>query len=386
MSLQALSFPAVDLPPATQALRAEVRAFLEEEREAGRFVPHCDAWVSHPSPEFSRTLGQRGWLGMMWPKAYGGHERSVLDRFVVSEEVVAAGAPVSAHWIADRQSAPLILRYATEEQKKSILPAIARGECYFAIGMSEPNAGSDLAGVKTRMERAGGGWVLNGAKVWSTGAHLCHYMIVLCRTSEPGEKDRHKGLSQVLVDLHRKGVTIRPIHVLSGAHHFNEVVFENVEIADDEILGTEGQGWKQVTEELAYERSGPERYLSTFPLIVELARRLERERTPHQAMLFGRLLAQFWTLRNMSLRVNGLLAAGRMPNVEASVVKDLGTRFERDSVDVVRAILPAIPSLESPDPFLARFAEAVLYSPSFTLRGGTNEILRGIIARGLGLR
>jgi alkylation response protein AidB-like acyl-CoA dehydrogenase len=236
------------------------------------------------------------------------------------------------------------------------------------------------------MDRTANGWVLNGAKVWSTGAHLCHYMIVLCRTSPPGEKDRHKGLSQVLVDLHRKGVKVRPIHVLSGAHHFNEVVFEDVEIANDEILGTEGQGWKQVTEELAYERSGPERYLSTFPLIVELARRLERERTPQQAMLFGRLLAQFWTLRNMSLRVNGLLAQGRMPNVEASVVKDLGTRFERDSVDVVRAILPASPALDSPDPFLARFAEAVLYSPSFTLRGGTNEILRGIIARGLGLR
>jgi len=386
MSLQALSFPPIDLPPAAARLRAEVRGFLEEERRAGSFVPHCDAWVSHPAPAFSRKLGQRGWLGMMWAKKYGGHERTVLDRFVVSEEVVAAGAPVAAHWIADRQSAPLILRYGTENQKTTILPAIARGECYFAIGMSEPNAGSDLAGVKTRMDRADGGWVLNGSKIWSTGAHLCHYMIVLCRTSPPGEKDRHKGLSQVLVDLHRKGVTIRPIRVLSGAHHFNEVVFENVEIADDEILGTEGQGWRQVTDELAYERSGPERYLSTFPLIVELARKLAHERTSQQSQHFGRLLAQLWTLRNMSLRVNGLLAGGRMPNVEASVVKDLGTRFERDSIDAVRAILPATLSPDSQDPYVARFAEAVLYSPSFTLRGGTNEILRGIIARGLGLR
>src|SRR5262245_29894958 len=204
----ALRFDPIRLPPECEQLRKEVRAFLAEEIAAGTFDPHKPNREDTDAPEFSRRLGARGWLGMTWPKRYGGHERSAMERFAVTEELLAAGAPVAAHWIADRQSGPGLLRYGTEEQRAALLPRIAAGECYFVIGMSEPDSGSDLASIRTRAARnADGDWVVNGAKIWTSGAHLAHYGIVLVRTG-PG---RHEGLTQLLVDLTSPGLTINPI-------------------------------------------------------------------------------------------------------------------------------------------------------------------------------
>ncbi|MEV4257466.1 acyl-CoA dehydrogenase family protein, partial [Spirillospora sp. NPDC049652] len=319
-------------------------------------------------------LGARGWLGLTLPAEYGGHGRSALERFVVIEELLAAGAPVAAHWIADRQMGPSLLANGTEEQRRRFLPAIARGECFFAIGMSEPDAGSDLASVRTRAERADGGWRLTGTKVWTSGAHLAHAIVVLAR-STPGAT-RHEGLSQFVVELPSEGVTVRPILGLAGEHHFNEVVFDG---ARAELLGAEGDGWRQVTAELAYERSGPERFLSTFALV-----RLVCSLAPGVAS--GRLLGRLWALRQASLAVAGALAAGRTPDLEAALVKDLGTRFEREVIDVAREQLGAEPDPASPDLASRLLAQAIVQAPGFTLRGGTNEILRGIVARGLGVR
>lgn len=258
------------LPPGTAELRARVREFL-----AGTpFTARCDSWLTGADPAFSRLLGERGWLGMTLPERYGGHGRSPLERFVVVEELLAAGAPVGAHWIADRQTGPSILAHGTEEQKARFLPAIARGECFFAIGMSEPDSGSDLASVRTRAERDGGGWRLHGAKVWTSGAHLAHAILVLAR-SAPRSQDRHAGLSQFIVPLPDDRVTVRPIRGLSGEHHFNEVVLDGVFVPDALVLGRAGDGWRQVTAELAHERSGPERLLSTFMLIRLLHGRAE---------------------------------------------------------------------------------------------------------------
>ncbi|MFC4907984.1 acyl-CoA dehydrogenase family protein [Actinomadura gamaensis] len=358
------------LPPGTERLRGEVRDFLR----AADFEPRCDSWLTGADPEFSRALGARGWLGMTLPVEYGGRGRSPLERFVVIEELLAAGAPVGAHWIADRQMGPSILANGTEEQKRRFLPAIARGECFFAIGMSEPDAGSDLASVRTRAERADGGWRLSGTKVWTSGAHIAHAMVVLAR-STPGAT-RHEGLSQFIVELPSDGVTIRPIRGLSGEHHFNEVVFDG---APAELFGREGDGWRQVTAELAYERSGPERFLSTFALV-----RLMCSLSPGAAS--GRLLGRLWALRQASLAVAGALADGRTPDLEAAMVKDLGTRFEREVIEVAREQLGVEPDPASPDQAARMLAQAVVQAPGFTLRGGTNEILRGIVARGLGVR
>jgi alkylation response protein AidB-like acyl-CoA dehydrogenase len=374
---------------AAEVVRAQVREFLAAERAAGTFSTHVDTWLSGVDPAFSRKLGERGWLGMTWPREYGGHERSAMERYAVSEELLAAGAPVAAHWIADRQSGPALLRYGTEEQKRAILPRIAAGECYFVIGMSEPDSGSDLASIRTRGVRNGDGdWVVNGAKVWTSNAHVSHYGIFLMRTSPPGEgpRGRHQGLSQFLVDLSLPGITINPIRILDGGHHFNEVVFEDVVVPGSMLLGVEGAGWQQVGAELAFERSGPERFMSTYPLVASFARRLADTSDPAGLATLGRLSARLLALRQMSLRIAAAIDRGELPDIPAALVKDVGTTFEADVIEEIRRVVDVTPSLDSPDPLGRALAEAQLHQPGFTLRGGTNEILRGIVARGLGLR
>jgi acyl-CoA dehydrogenase len=379
---QPSSFISITLPPAALVLRDEVRAFLAQELAAGSFVPQCDAWIAGFSPEFSAKLGQRGWLGLTWPRRYGGYERSALERFAVTEELLAAGAPVAAHWIADRQTGPLLLRYGSEEQRRRFLPAIARGECYFAIGMSEPDAGSDLAAIRTSARRVEGGWRLQGRKVWTSWAHRAHFTIVLCRTSPP-EQNRHAGMSQMIVDLSAPGVSTQPIISIAGTHHFNEVIFDDVFIPDAMVLGQIGQGWKQVISELAFERSGPERSFSTFPLLLELISAVGPQPDERAAEAIGRLVSRLWTLRRMSLAVAHQLESGALPDVEAALVKDQGTRFEREVAEVTRTLLPTAPSLDAPDRLDVLLAQALLTIPSYTLRGGATEILRGIVARKL---
>jgi acyl-CoA dehydrogenase len=382
--LPALVPPASELPPSAAELRADVRRFLADELAAGAWRPRPDVWLSGWDERFSRELARRGWLGMTIPTEYGGHGASPLDRYVVTEELLAAGAPVAAHWVADRQIGPTLLRFGTEQQRRRYLPRIAAGECYFGIGMSEPDAGSDLASVRTRAVRVDGGWELTGTKVWTSGAHRAHAFFALARSAPRDEGNRHAGLSQFIVELDAPGVQIRPIPLLTGAHHFNEVVFDGVFVPDAMVLGEIGAGWHQVTSELAFERSGPERFLSTFPLLTALVAELGA--SGGGAREVGALVARVWTLRRMSLAVAGSLASGQAPELAAALVKDLGTRFEGEIIDVAR-LLVAIP----PDPgaehgFARLLADAVLHAPGFTLRGGTNEVLRGIVARGLGLR
>jgi alkylation response protein AidB-like acyl-CoA dehydrogenase len=387
MSTSSLTLAPAPRSDAAEQVREEVRAFLAEELAAGSFATHVDTWLSGVDPAFSRKLGERGWLGMTWPKQYGGHERTAMERYAVTEELLAAGAPVAAHWIADRQSGPNLLRYGTEAQKAEILPRIAAGECYFVIGMSEPDSGSDLASIRTRAVRNGDGdWVVNGAKIWTSNAHASHYAITLVRTSPADPSNRHAGLSQLLVDLSLPGITVNPIRILDGGHHFNEVVFEDVAIPGDMLLGTEGDGWHQVTAELAFERSGPERFLSTYPLIAEFARRVSASGDPAGVATLGRLAARLLALRQMSLRIAAALDRGELPNLAAALVKDVGTTFEADVIDEIRRVVDVPASLDSPDPLGRALAEAQLHAPGYTLRGGTNEILRGIVARGLGLR
>jgi acyl-CoA dehydrogenase len=380
--LSIFQFDLAELPPAALALRAEVRTFLQAEENAGLWTPQGD-FCSHFSADYSRRIGARGWIGLTWPKAYGGHERSMLERYVVTEEMLVAGAPVTAHWIADRQSGPLLLRFGTEAQRQRYLPGIARGETYFAIGMSEPDSGSDLASVRTRADKVPGGWKLNGRKVWTTYAHRCHYAITLAR-SAPATEKRHEGLTQFILDLHAPGLTINPIINLPGKHEFNELLLEDVFIADEDVVGAPGSGWGQVTSELAYERSGPERFLSSFRVLAAFAEAARATDDTRVLTALGRFTAHLVTLRQMSLSVAAMLSRGAMPNLEAALIKDLGNACERNIPEAVRLLVSALPQ---PQPLLdALIEEAVLYAPSWTLRGGTREILRGIIARGLGLR
>ncbi|MEO2104807.1 MAG: acyl-CoA dehydrogenase family protein [Actinomycetota bacterium] len=381
MTVFDLALRPVRFPEEAMSLRAEVRAFLDEQIDGGAFVPACDTWLGGFSSDFSRELGRRGWVGMTWPAAYGGHGRSAIERFVVIEELLAAGAPVAAHWVSDRQTGAALLKYGTEEQRLRFLPGMARGETYFAIGMSEPDSGSDLASVATRAERTESGWRLNGTKVWTSNAHRVQYMLTLCRTTPRSQTDRHGGLSQFIVDLQTPGVQVRPILLMNGEHHFNEVILENVEIPDELVLGEIGNGWEQVGSELAYERSGPERFLSTFPLFKAFVAVAGAQPDARSHAVVGEVAARVWAVRQMSLGVAGALDVGAAPDVQAALVKDVGTTLEQEMVDLIRRALPPEPGghLES------LLAQATLHAPGFTLRGGTNEILRSIISKGLGL-
>jgi acyl-CoA dehydrogenase len=364
-------------------LRAEVREFLRVELNSGRIETSVDSWLGGFDPEFSRALGQRGWLGITWPTEYGGRNGSSFERFVVVEELLAAGAPVTAHWVADRQTGAALLKYGTEDQRRRFMPSMARGECYFAIGMSEPDAGSDLAAVRSRATRVDGGWSITGTKLWTSSAHRCHFMTALVRTAEP-TGTRHAGLSQLIVELASPGIEIRPVRLMTGEHHFNEVHMNEVFVPDGMVLGEIGDGWSQVVSELAHERSGPERFLSTLPLLIAVVEHVGLSPDPHAAQTIGRLVAQLFTIRQLSLGVACALDDGNSPEVEAAVVKDLGTRFESEVIEGARSVIECEPDLQGSK--LARLlAEAILHSPGFTLRGGTNEILRTIIAKNVGL-
>ncbi|KWX56834.1 acyl-CoA dehydrogenase family protein [Mycobacterium sp. NAZ190054] len=375
------------VPPCTtdtsqaEGLRAEVRRFLAEQLAAGSFTPTADAWLCGWDEDFTAALAERGWLGMTVPVAYGGHGRTFLERFVVTAELLAAGAPVAAHWIADRQIVPSLLKYGTEAQKTEFLPRIARGRCFFGIGMSEPDAGSDLAAVRTRAERVDGGWRLTGTKLWTSGAHLAHAFIALARTAPVDPQHRHAGLSQFIVNLRGPGVEIRPIVSMNGSHHFNEVILDQVFVPDDMVFGTIGEGWKQVTSELSFERSGPERFLSTFVLLDACAEAAAAERIPRTDEL-GRLVARVAGLHQMSSAVAGALERHEPADVAAAVVKVLGTATEGDIAEFAHLSVDDA----APTQFAAMANLAVDQRPGFTLRGGTNEVLRGVIARGLGIR
>jgi alkylation response protein AidB-like acyl-CoA dehydrogenase len=373
----------------TEALRQDIRAFLTVELKDRTAHQRAASWTGE-DPDFSRKMGAKGWIGMMWPKQYGGHERSAFDRYVVMEEMLAAGAPVGFHWIADRQSGPNILRNGTEAQRQTILPKIAAGECCFCIGMSEPDSGSDLAAARTRAQRAQGGWLVNGTKVWTSNAHLADYMILFCRTGAKAEDDRHAGASQFLVDMkqaQKGGMTVRPILDMRGHHHFNEVAIEDLLLPEDALLGKEGDGWSQVTAELAFERSGPDRFLSAFTLLVEALRALGPNAPDRAAIAMGRITSHILALRRLSRSVAGMLQAGEDPALQAALVKDLGNVLEQDTAEIVRLLVDVEPSeMEGNAPLVSVLAHLIMTAPSFSLRGGTREILRGIIARGLGLR
>ena len=379
--MQTFTIYPFDPPGDVPALRAEVRAFLKAHQPTRDPVLRANSWAV-PDPAFSRALAEAGYVGMVWPRRYGGHERHPLERYVVLEELLAAGAPVGAHWIADRQTGPLLLRYGTEGQREKYLPGMARGELYACIGLSEPGAGSDLAAIRSTARRTAEGWRIDGQKVWTTNGHNAHACLALLRSEEGSA--RNAGLSQFLIDLDLPGITIRPIIDMSGGHDFNEIFFDDVLVPHDALVGAAGNGWAQVTAELALERSGPERYLSSHALLAALIDSVGPDPSEPVRGVIGQLTAELWTLRNMSMSVAAKLASGEDPVTEAAIIKDLGNSYEQDLPRRVQAVIDCEADR---DDVLARLLRALLVSsPSFSLRGGTREIMRGMIARGLGLR
>lgn len=367
-----------DLTESEFELQQEVRAFLRE-RLPSHSYPLGLGMSGAVDPQFSRDLGARGWLGMALPKEYGGGGRTAVERLVVVEELLAVGAPVGYHWIGDRQSGPNIAATGTEEQKRTLLPGIARGELSFAIGMSEPDSGSDLASLRTRAHREKDGWRVNGTKIWTTGALTATHILALFRTSD----DRHRGLTQFIVERDMPGLTVSPIPFIDGTREFCELSFEDAFIPDSMRLGEVGAGWSQNTAELALERGGVDRWMSLMPVLEHWATGGWGPLSPAAQEDVGLITARCWGFRGISLAIARMVDAGQSPSLEAALAKEMATRFEQDCVEIVTRHFGRTPDLTSEDPLEALLARAVLVSPSWSIRGGTVEILRNIVSKGL---
>ena len=380
-----MRFTPTELTADELALQSEVRAFLAEELPPGSHEPGLGMSAAH-DPAFSKKMAERGWVGMALPKEWGGSNRKAVDRFIVVEEMLRWGAPVGYHWVADRQTGNVILKFGTEEQKARFLPKICAGELGFSIGMSEPDSGSDLASVTTKAERDSGGWIVNGTKIWTSNAHTNDWFICLLRTQPLDEVgSKREGLSQFLIDLHdTPGLELGPIPFLNGEHHFNEVSFHDVFVPDENVVGTPGMGWNQNTTEMAYERGGPDRWLSVFSTVEQLLREVQGTDLDDRTVeLFGELAARWWGIRNLSLSVSRLIDAGEAPSVESALVKEMGTRFEIESIERLVELVDTELSLESSSLFERLLAQCVLTGPGNTIRGGTIEILRSVASKGL---
>lgn len=378
-----MRFTPTELTGPELELQAEVREFLAGELPPGAHEP-CLGMAADHDREFSSKMAARGWVGMALPSRWGGSDRTAVQRFIVVEEMLRWGAPVGHHWVADRQTGNVILKFGTDEQRERFLPPICRGELGFSIGMSEPDSGSDLASVSTRAERADDGWVVNGTKIWTSNAHMNDWFICLLRTAPMEDGNKHAGLSQFLIDLRSPGLEISPIPFLDGSHHFNEVTFHDVFVPDTNVVGQPGMGWHQNTTEMAYERGGPDRWLSPFSTVEQLLR--EAAGTPMEdavSDLFGELAARWWGIRNLSLSVARLIDEGEAPSVESALVKEMGTRYEQEVVEKLVQLIDEEYSPESESLFERLLAQCVVTFPGNTIRGGTIEILRSVASKGL---
>ncbi len=374
-----MQLEATELSEAEMGLQMEVREYLKERLQTSTY-PIGLGMSGETDPQFSRDLGAKGWLGMALPKEYGGGGRSAVERLVVVEELLAIGAPIGYHWVGDRQSGPSIAKHGTEEQKQTFLPGVAKGELSFAIGMSEPDSGSDLASLRSRAEKVDGGWRINGTKIWTSGAYQATHILGLFRTSE----HKHEGLTQFIIDRHVEGLTVSPIPFIDGTRHFCELSFEDVFIPDERRLGEVGGGWAQNTGELVLERGGVDRWMSMMPILEWWAASEAVKKNASAQADLGAIAARSWAFRGMNLAVARMVDEGKSPVTEAALIKEMATRFEQESIDTIARHYGRAPDLASADPYESLLARAILVSPSWSIRGGTNEILRTVIAKGLG--
>ncbi len=378
-----------------EAFREEVRNFLEEELKKGTFEPTCDGWIQGYSPEFTKKVAEKGWIGLTWPREYGGGERSNIERLVLTEEMLRYGAPAACHWFADRQIGRAIIAYGTEEQKSELLPQILKGEAYVGLGMTEPEAGSDLASLKTRAVADGDYYVIDGEKMWTSCARFMTHVYLVARTDPDAPK--HRGISEFVVDASLPGVTIRPTIDITGSEAWGEVFYDNVRVHKKYLIGEKNRGFYQILHQLDYERAGLERLMGNYPLfdgIIRFTKETEQNGKPLcEDTLIRHKLAQlqieFEIGRLLTYRVVLVMDEGRAPNVEAAMAKAYCTSFEQRLASVATEILGLYGQLLAESkwaPILGMAPHSYLGSKGYSLQAGTTEVLKNIVAtRGLGL-
>lgn len=378
-----------------EEFRKQVSEFLKEELKQGLWKPTIDAWIMAYDPAFTKRVAAKNWIGLTWPKEYGGQGRSAIDRLILTEEMLRYGAPAACHWFADRQIGGSILKYGTEQQKRELLPQIIKGEMYVGLGMSEPEAGSDLASLKTQAIKQGDYYIVNGQKTWTSGGTYMNYLYLLARTDLNVPK--HRGLTEFIIPKNLEGITTRPIHDITGNEAWNEVFFENVKVHKDCLIGKENEGWRQVMEQLAFERSGMERLMANYPVIegiIQFVRetKLNGKTLSQDPLIRDKLVnlkVGFEIGRLFMYRVAMVIDEGRSPEWEASMSKVYSTTFEQRLAAVALEILGLYGQLAPESKWVKLDGLAYhsyLSSKGYSLQAGTTEVLKNILAiRKLGL-
>ncbi len=378
-----------------ERFRQEIRDFLEGELRQGLWQPSCDAWIMNYSPEFTKRVAAKGWIGLTWPMESGGQGRSYIERLILTEEMLRYGAPAACHWFADRQIGGSILAYGTEEQKRELLPKILKGEAYVGLGMSEPEAGSDLASLRTKATEDGNDYVIDGQKMWTSGGRFMNYIYLVARTDP--EAPKHRGISEFVVGKSLAGITTVPTIDITGSEAWNEVFFDSVRVPKSCLIGEKNRGFYQILNQLDYERSGLERLMGNYPLfaaLIQFTKETKRNGKPlSQDTLIRHKLAQlqieFEVGRLLTYRVGLVVDEGRTPNWEAAMAKAYSTTFEQHLASVAMETLGLYGQLLAESklaPILGMAPHSYLGSKGYSLQAGTSEILRNIVAlRGLGL-
>jgi 3-oxocholest-4-en-26-oyl-CoA dehydrogenase alpha subunit len=380
-----------------EAFRSDVKAFLAEELKPGwdeNFDSESELGVEVQgefAKKFNKKLAERGWLAIAWPKKYGGMEASVMQQVVYNEEMAYAGAPVGFNmgvaWVG-----PSLMLYGTEEQKEEFIPKITNLEHIWCTLYSEPAAGSDLAAIQTKAVRDGDDYVINGQKIWTTGAHRSNWGWLAARTDFDAPK--HKGISMFLVPMDAPGITIRPLINMAGDHGFNEVFFEDVRIPARYLVGQENMGWYMLAVALDFERSsiaGSARLRRALGELLSFARENPQfvENKPEIRARLAEISIEIEIAAALSYRVASLQAGGKAPNYEATIAKlystELSQRFSSTGFELLGMYAPLHPKSKYAK-LKGGMERGYQLSVSATIAGGTSEVMKTIGAiRGLGL-
>ena len=357
--------------PEQVELRDHARKIAQD--AVARYGRHNDAWMNGYSKEFSKELASHGYIGMTWPKEFGGGGRPAIDRLIVGEEMIKAGAPIAASWFGDRQMGPTLMTYGTPEQQAKFLPGILAGEDTWCIGMSEPNAGSDLASLKTSAVLDGDEWVINGQKIWTSFGAVAEYCYLICRTSNDGPP--HAGISEIVVPMNTPGIEAREIQDMTTNRHFCEVFFTDVRVPKDNLVGQQGGAFKQTMRQLEHERGGIDRLVSNYALYAMARERADmsdpRVRQEVAQLEIGYRLGRILVIREV-LR--------QAPAGFSAATKCFCTEHEWRVAQFVASVF-------GPEATLWTDVTAgLMYGPGYTIMGGTSNVMRNILGeRVLGL-
>ena len=357
--------------PEQQQLRDQARQVAAD--AVARFGRSNDSWINGFSAEFAKELAALGWIGLTWPVEHGGGGRPPIERLIIGEELIAAGAPIAAMWFADRQMGPALIAFGRPDQQAEFLPGILAGETTWCIGMSEPEAGSDLASLKTSARRDGDEWVVNGQKIWTSFAAVADYCYLICRTSSDGPP--HQGISEIIVPMATPGIEVRPITDMTTNRHFCEVFFTDVRVPTANLVGVEGNAFKQTMRQLEHERGGVDRLVSNHALY-----RLGAERADTADPLIRQEVAALET----GYRIGRILVVrevlGQAPNGFSAATKCFCTEHEWRVAQFVAGVLGPEATLWTD------VTRGLAYAPGYTIMGGTSNIMRNILGeRVLGL-